>query len=512
MGQARHFVIGFVGLTGLMLSLSRIALTQEKKPAPKKPAPIAPAEKLEDGWDEIDQRLVFLMVRLANAETTLEAVEKAIAESSRQQSKRTGDAKRSEKKNEEMDRKGGGPVRWDLFYGRTAEKFFYHPTTRNTTYHTETILTQKPPEDDNQVAPGVPSRQGLPVHQRPPQFDYIYRANETSKARAEDEVNKLRNKMDSLLERRHRLEAEQNALWCDIAFRAVAHYDLQKKPLYRFEPLVKGVDTDERQHAEVMKSAAVFVRLALSIVDAAQKDQATTFKTIKTTVSDAREKLDDTWLRQDIDASNKKTPEGKFAALAKRLDDVASNLSDSYEVAAEGDREKDQQRKDIFRGLLQESLVSYAQVVLALDEMSVQMRDQWKIKPDLDKPIAFASVPSIEKGKRPDINGDWWNGVDGEDRQTMTIIQKGGQFTGTCVFQNPKAGEIRWTLTGTITDEGRISGRLVHTKAPKTWKNQEHIAVLTPDGKTIKGRATFDGGGAHDYVWIRLAERNKAKP
>ncbi|MCX7408693.1 MAG: hypothetical protein NTZ32_11490 [Planctomycetales bacterium] len=392
MGHARLFLMGVIGLT---LTLGQIALTQEKKPAPKKPAPIAPAEKLEEGWDEIDDRLIFLMVRLANTEASLEAVEKAIAGSGRKQAKSIGEAKRSDKKNEDMDRRGGGPVKWNVFYGTTAEKFFYHPTDRNTTYHTETILSQKPPKDDNQTGPGIPSRQGLPVHQRPPQFDYIYKANETAKARAEEETDKLRGKLESLLARRQRLEADQSRLWVEIAFRAVAHYDLHKKPIYRFEPVVNGPDTESRQHAEVMKSGALFMRLALSIIDAAEKDQAATFSTIKSTVSQAREKLDDTLLRQGVDVTDKKIPEAKFAALAKRLEDVASNLSDSYEVAVEGDQEQDQQRKDTFRGLLQESLVGYAQIILALDEMSAMMKDEWKIKPDLDKPISFASVASV---------------------------------------------------------------------------------------------------------------------
>lgn len=66
---------------------------------------------------------------------------------------------------------GGGPVKWSQFYGRTAENF-YHPTDRNTTYHTTTVLGQRSPVDDNQVEPGVPSRQGLPVHQRPPSSKY----------------------------------------------------------------------------------------------------------------------------------------------------------------------------------------------------------------------------------------------------------------------------------------------------------------------------------------------------
>lgn len=99
MGIARLLLVGTVAF---FLWASQVALPQEKKPAPKKPAPIAPAEKQADGWDEIDERPVFLMVRLANTETTLEAVEKAIADSSRKQAKRIGEAKGSEIKNEEM--------------------------------------------------------------------------------------------------------------------------------------------------------------------------------------------------------------------------------------------------------------------------------------------------------------------------------------------------------------------------------------------------------------------------
>ena len=156
------FPIIVVGLT-----LSVIHAQDKKKDADKK-APIAPAEKLAEGWDEIDERLIFLMVRLANTETSLEAVEKTIAASSRKQSVKLGDAKRSIGANEKMDHKGGGPMKWSQFYGTTAEKFFYHPTDRNSTYHTVTVLSPQPPQNDNQTAAGIPSRQGLPVHQRLP--------------------------------------------------------------------------------------------------------------------------------------------------------------------------------------------------------------------------------------------------------------------------------------------------------------------------------------------------------
>lgn len=362
----------------------------------KKPGPIAPAEKLDNGWEEIDQRLVFLMVRLANTETSLDAINKVIDSSSRKKSMKSGEGKRAGRQNEEMDRRGGGPVRWSIFYGTTAEKFFYHPTDRNTTYHTETVLSQQGSQADNKVGGGVPASQGLPIHQRPPQFDYIYRANEKAKERAEADAAELRGRIEELTERRHRLEAEQAGLWCEIAFRAVSHYDLDKKPLYRFKPLLVSSDTDSRLRADSMEAASSFMALALSIISEAEKDQATTFSKIKPAVSQARQNLNDAWLRLAIDVTDRKAAEGRFAALAKRLDDVASNLSDSYVVAMEGDQAKDQQRKDTFRGLLQESLVNYAQIILALDEMSGVMKNEWRFKPDVDQQIQFVSLASVE--------------------------------------------------------------------------------------------------------------------
>ena len=140
------------------------------------------------------------------------------------------------------------------------------------------------------------------------------------------------------------------------------------------------------------------MRLALSIIDLAQEDRAATFSKIKAAVANARQSLDDSWLGEGVDASDKKTTEGKFAALAKRLDEMASNLSESYTVAVEGARNQDQQRKDTFRGLLQESLVNYAEIILALDETAVAMRDQWHIKPDLDRAIPAFGLANLESG------------------------------------------------------------------------------------------------------------------
>jgi hypothetical protein len=47
----------------------------------------------------------------------------------------------------------------------------------------------------------IASASRLPVHQRPPQFDYLYRANETAKARAEYEIAEMKGKLELLAEK-----------------------------------------------------------------------------------------------------------------------------------------------------------------------------------------------------------------------------------------------------------------------------------------------------------------------
>jgi len=83
----------------------------------------------------------------------------------------------------------------------------------------------------------------------------------------------------------------------------------------------------------------------------------------------------------------------------------------------------------------------------------------------------------------------------------IVLSQQNGQYTATTVFREEKAGEIRWRVEGRITVDGHITARLIHTKAPPGRKDQVHVALLSPDGKAIRGRCVWDGGGA-DFVWV----------
>ena len=124
-------------------------------------------------------------------------------------------------------------------------------------------------------------------------------------------------------------------------------------------------------------------------------------------------------------------------------------------------------------------------------------RRLWLEQPDESKIVA---------GEYPTVNGTWWNGVEGEGKQTITISRgnKSNGFMAHSSYQLPSGERVRWQLNGTISEVGHISGKFKHIKAPKGFANQTHIAALSPDGNTITGRAVFDTTGGHDYVWTRV--------
>lgn len=359
--------------------------------------PFAPAQGLDDGWQQMDQRLMFLMVRLVDVEANLEAIDKASGKSRGRAAVAASQANRARAGNDRMDRNAGGPVRWDKFYGTTAEKFFYHPTD-NHTYHTQTVLQQRSPGTKS-GAGTVDASQGVPVSQRPPQFDYMYRANENARQRATANVAKFKGNAQALAKRRHELQLEQSKLWCEVAFRAVAKNDLNRKALYCFAP------SDEDQND--LLAAAKFVTTALHIVDNGQKDQGSTFRQVKELITKARYELGGTWLRLGVKYRDESSEEWKFASLARRLEDVSANLADSYSISIERQSAGDAARRDLYRGLLQKALIQYAETVLALDEMATEMAKERDFKPNLDQPIATPKPPPSNSPEKPSTMVDF---------------------------------------------------------------------------------------------------------
>src|SRR5580658_6919946 len=110
-------------ICGAILIISATAYcTLAQSTAPASP-PVGP---LKDGWEDIDQRFVFLMVELSSVEASLKAVNNALIAEGREQAKAQQRAENYAAGNSRMDRQGGGPMDWQDFYGKTAKSFYYH--------------------------------------------------------------------------------------------------------------------------------------------------------------------------------------------------------------------------------------------------------------------------------------------------------------------------------------------------------------------------------------------------
>ena len=338
-------------------------------------------------WQDMDQRMVFFTVQLSSVEASIAAINRALTMLGYQQSNRKFDANTARQANTTMDRYGGGPVQWEEFYGRTAEKFFYHPTDRNTSYHTQTVLGQKPPEWDNATGPGVPSRQGLPVHQRPPQFDYIYRGNSDAEKRAMEEVARIGNNVEALLQRRRQLEAEQSALWSKIAFHAVTGRELLNKPLYYCD-LTSAEPGEGRARVEAMRAAMDYLRnankLAAMVEQGVEADAARCYSQLQEGAAAARGEMERRLMAQPAasgEMADRQTALGQLTAVAKRMNEITANIADAYRLALDGDQAGDQGRKLTFRSQLQQSLMLCAEALLAGDECVNDLAKDWKVQP-----------------------------------------------------------------------------------------------------------------------------------
>jgi len=175
----------------VLLCLVTPALGQEK---PKGFAEFnAFVDEPREGWEwDKDERLDDLLMQLQEKELVLQAVDLRTAKLQGKKVSAKMDESMAWRRIDRMDLNAGGPMRWDAFYGKNAENFFYHPVDRNTTYHTTTVLQQVQPTS----AGGVPGNQGVPAHQRPPQFDYIYRGYERRQAKAKEEASEITNKVE----------------------------------------------------------------------------------------------------------------------------------------------------------------------------------------------------------------------------------------------------------------------------------------------------------------------------
>lgn len=341
-------------------------------------------------WDKADERFNELLKQLAIKEGRLEAVERAISQKSRRKASQQSDARRQDANSRMMDRKGGGPLKWDEFYGSNAEKFFYHPVDPNTIYRTDTFLRQIGKAEDDKTGEDTPSRQSLPVHQRPPQWDYIYRANKTARDTALADASKEESEIEVLEQRRTALEKDQAILWCKLAFRAVQQKELNQKDFLTCALLPATGTPDNQSHVKAFAASVRFLQAGLAVVDKAGDDQALALGGISRVVKDARSVfVRDVRKLAAIKAASRNTDTtfGQFYELSRLLADKADTLTENYTGAIDSDRNKENIPKEDYRAMLQESVVEYAELLLLLDQLADTLQKEWAVEVDTQQTV-----------------------------------------------------------------------------------------------------------------------------
>jgi hypothetical protein len=318
---------------------------------------------------ELEQNL---LMQLSDAEANIQAINKALVRTGYNVGLAYHQIDSNLKGNEYMNRNGGGPVRWDAFYGKTARDFVMHDVD-SPVYH---------------------------QLRRPSQFNFIYKANNDQVERAKEQIAGLAQDQATLLERRRKHEADQSRLWAMLSWQQVKDREIEFHPICRHDLEPQGPD------AVVLRPLILFLRAANKIaleasdsissndqqatLETASRQMDAAFTALQLSLSDA---LDDSNLnpRHKNEAQNLKT-------LCKELSEECKVIASNYANALDRDQAKQDTSKLEFRGQLQTSLARFATMTGQLDDQVLATARAWGVGPDRGTPAANLSLSSPASG------------------------------------------------------------------------------------------------------------------
>ena len=296
-----------------------------------------------------------LLMQLSDAEANIQAINKALVHTGYAVGQAYHQIDSNLKGSEYMNRNGGGPVRWDAFYGKTAKDFVMHD-------------------------PGSPVYHQL---QRPTQFNYIYKANSDQVARAKEQIASLAQDKNTLLERRRKHEADQSRLWAILSWQQVKDREIDFHPICRYALKPAGPD------AAVLRPLILYLRIADRVavegIDSITDNQQTTFDSASQRLEAAFSALQLS-LSDALDDSNlnpkHKAEAVNLKSLCKDLSDECKVIASNYANALDRDQAQQDTSKLEFRGQLQTSLAKFAAMTGQLDEDITNTAKSWGINPD----------------------------------------------------------------------------------------------------------------------------------
>jgi hypothetical protein len=364
---------------------------------------------------DLTARQQNLLVQLSDAEANIQAINKALISTGYKVGLAYDRIDSNLKGSELMDRKGGGPVRWDAFYGKTAYDFGHS---------------------------GWGDR-------RPKQFDFIYKANNDQIARARDQIASLSQNQAALLARRQKHEADQCRLWATLAWEQIKDREIPLRPLFRFALKPKGAE------AAVLRPVILFLRtadrVAVDGLDTVQENPDGTFqagtKRMEATLKPVQLSLAEAF--EDGGLSSERRKEGEMLkAWCKALAEQGKVIAENHANAMDRDKAKEDNSKLGFRGELQGSLAGFATAVGNLDEEVGKTAKDWGVEADRTTPTPDSVLAATVT-----------TGMPVEPTKTAEGVNVGLRRVNLLKLVDPSRDAIsgKWTLTGGVLlcDPGR---------------------------------------------------------
>jgi hypothetical protein len=403
---------------------------------------------------ELTARQQNLLVQLSDAEANIQAINKALIRTGYKVGLAYDRIDSNLKGSELMDRKGGGPVRWDAFYGRTARDFGRLNTARN----------------------------GYWGDARPKQFDFIYKANNDQVARARDQIASLSQNQAALLARRQKHEADQCRLWATLAWEQIKDREIGIRPLFRFALKPKGAE------AAVLRPVILFLRtadrVAVEGLDTVQENPGGTFqagtKRMDATLTPVQLSLAEAM--EDGGLSSERRKEGEMLkAWCKALAEEGKVIAENHANAMDRDKAKEDNSKLGFRGELQGSLASFATAVGNLDEEVGKTAKDWGVEADKGTPTPDSVLAATVTA-----------GMPGDPAKATNGTEAGLRKVDLLKLVDPRRDAIngKWTLKGGVLlcDPGR--------------EIESHIEFLYTPPEEYDYRIVFVRVGGNDAIGL----------
>ena len=323
------------------------------------------SQPANSGGPELTSLQQNLLMQLADAEANIQAINRSLKDAGYKVGIAYDRIDSNLKGNEYMDRKGGGPVRWDEFYGKTARDY-----ARN--------------------------GNGWYGDHRPKQFAFVYKANNDQIARAKDQIASLKQDQTALLDRRQKHEADQSRLWANLAWERVKDREINLQPLYRFALKPAGPE------AAVLRPIILFLRTSDAVategLSSIQSDQAGTFqfgsKTMAAAFATLQKSLADASDGENLKPDELRT-EKSLKQICKDLAEQCKVIAEDYDNALDRDKAREDGSKLEFRGQLQSSLTTFAAEVGQLDDEIARTARDWGISADHGTPTPDSLTSSL---------------------------------------------------------------------------------------------------------------------